>query len=291
VSVETQIGAPTPVAPRRTKRRSPVLAALRTRNGIAGLICVGLVVVAGLLAPWLAPADPLAQVSGADLLSSAQHPLLGTDELGRDVFSRLLFGIREDLLIIVAGVGIGSVVGTALGLFATANAIIDTIVQRLIDLLLAMPGLLIGALLAAFLGPGRGTVIVVIALANIPAFGRLTRTAVQTQMTRDYVVAAQTLGMSRPRLLVRQVLPNSVDAVIVHAALACGHAAFLEGGLSLVGFGINPPTPSLGSLINGSLPYLATQPMYAVGPMAVIMVLVIGFNLIGDAINKGLRSG
>lgn len=290
MSVEAQFDHQTLLVPTR-RRHNLVVAALLSRRGIAGLVCVGLVVAAGLLAPLVAPADPLAQTSGADLLAPSLQHLLGTDEVGRDILSRLLFGIREDLVIIVAGVSLGLVIGTSLGLFATANVIADSLVQRVIDLLLATPGLLLGALLAAFLGPGRTTVIAVMVLVNIPAFGRLTRTAVQSQLTQDYVVAATTLGMSRTRLLVRHVLPNSVDAVIVQTALACGHAAFLEGGLSLVGFGITAPTPSLGSLINGSLSYLSSQPWYAVGPMIVIIALVIGFNLIADAINRGLRDG
>lgn len=272
-------------------RRGMFRTALRSTSGAVGAIIVATVVLLGLLAPLIAPHDPLQQRSGFDLTHPRSGYWLGTDEVGRDVLSRLLYGIREDLVIIAIGVALGSLIGVTLGLMSSLNRLTDGIIQRILDAVFAFPGLMLGALLTAFLGPGPRTVIVVMVVSSVPIFGRLTRTAVVSQLSNDYVAAARTVGVRPPRLLLRHVLPNSIDAVIVQVALACGHAAFLEGGLSLAGFGIPQPTPSLGNILDGALPYLSSQPWYAIGPMIVIFGLVIGSNLLADALNKGLRSG
>jgi len=245
----------------------------------------------GLLATVLAPYDPAAQQAGAQLLGPGKGHLLGTDELGRDILSRLLYGIREDVFIVVVAVPAGTLAGVVLGLLATLHPALDLAAQRLLDVVIAFPGIILGAALAAFLGPGYRTVVVVVAIISMPTAARLIRTAVLTQREREYVTAARVVGVGRAGILFRQILPNALDALVVNFVLSAAAAVFIEGGLSLLGFGIRPPAPSLGSIIDRGLPHLSIQPWYTLAPIAALTALVIGLNLVADAVNRALRHG
>lgn len=264
-----------------------LLRGLRRGDAIAGLIIVGIIFGAGLLAPMLTPYSPYAQVFDAFLAPSGKH-LFGTDELGRDLFTRVLFGIQKDVVVGLVAVPIGAVLGTLLGLVGGTWRWLDLVLQRGFDVALAFTGLVLGVTVSAIIGPGLDAVVVTVTIANIPLFGRLSRSAVQVQRGKDYVTAAKVVGLSPVRVLFSHILPNTLDSLIVQAALSLSMAVFLEGAMSFVGIGVPPPDPSLGSLLRASINFLSQAPTYAVAPMVVLTALVLGFNLIGDGLNKGL---
>lgn len=272
----------------RTKsRRSSLLRGLRSPSAIVGIVIITITVLLGVLAPILTPFSPYQQTSEAFLPPSAEH-LLGTDEYGRDLLSRVLFGIRQDLLVGVVAVPIGVVVGTVLGALSAMSKFADTIIQRTLDVSLAFTGLVMGVTVAAIVGPGMPAVLITVALVNVPLFGRLSRNAIRGLKTREYVVAARIVGAPPLRVLFRHILPNALDPLIVQTALSLSMAVFIEGAMSFVGIGVRPPDASLGALLRTSVTFLDRAPMYAIAPMVVVTAMVLAFNLIGDGLNKGL---
>ncbi|MFF1925000.1 ABC transporter permease [Streptomyces sp. NPDC058221] len=281
---------PSPTAPKaRSRARHPYRRALSTARARTGLVLVGAVVLAGLLAPVLAGHGPTDQ-SGRSLaaLGTPGHPL-GTDDLGRDLLSRLLYGIRADLGIISLAVPIGAALGCLFGLVAAAHPVADTVVQRVFDLLLAFPGLILALAVTAILGPGRFPVVLVIALAEIPAFGRLLRGGILVEREREYVTAARVGGGSGRRVLVRHILPNAADPLVVQIAVSLTVAVFIEGAMSFLGVGVRPPEPTLGAVLSQSMPYLAQAPNFAAGPLITVTALVLGLSLVSEALNREIR--
>lgn len=284
----TSVAASAAVAAPAGAERSRWARALRYPETITGLTIVVVLFALGILAPWIAPHGVDAQSSDSFAGVSTSH-LLGTDEFGRDVFSRVLYGIRQDVLVAGIAVPLGALPGVLLGLLCGVHRILDSIIQRIFDVMLAFTALVLGvAVSATAIGPGLKAIMVTVALVNVPLFGRLTRAAVQAQRGRDYVVAAEVIGAGRARVLRRHILPNALDALIVQAALSLSLAVFIEGAMSFVGIGIRPPTPSLGALLRTSTNYLNQNPWYALGPIIVVTALVLGFNLIADGFNRGL---
>ena len=262
--------------------------ALRYPETVAGLTIVTVLFAAGILAPWIAPYGVDAQSSDSFAGMSSAH-LLGTDEFGRDVFSRVLFGIRQDVVVAGLAVPAGALLGTALGLLCGLHRLLDSVIQRAFDVTLAFTALVMGvAVSATAIGPGLTAIVVTVVLVNVPLFGRLTRSAVRAQRSRDYVVAAEVIGARPGRILLRHILPNALDALIVQAALSLSMAVFIEGAMSFVGIGIRPPSPSLGALLRSSTNFLSQNQWYALGPIVVVTALVLGFNLIADGLNRGL---
>ncbi|NUT91835.1 MAG: ABC transporter permease [Saccharothrix sp.] len=253
---------------------------------VAGLVTTALLLGTGVLAPLLA-GDPLAQGPEALRGPSATH-WLGTDEFGRDLLARVLHGLRQDVLVACVAVPVAALLGTALGLVSGLSPGLDVVVQRGFDVLLAFTALVMGVTVAAIVGPGMTAVVVTVVLVNVPLFGRVARAAVLAQKGRDYVVAAELLGGSGSRVLLRHVLPNSVDGLVVQAALSLSLAVFIEGAMSFVGIGVRPPEPSLGALLRTSINFLDQNPAYALGPMVVVTLLVFGFQLVADGTGKGL---
>ncbi|MEU9074619.1 ABC transporter permease [Kitasatospora sp. NPDC048538] len=272
----------------RPRGRHRHLSALLTWRGLTGLALVGVTGLAGLLAPLLTGLDPNAQSALALAGPSARHPF-GTDDLGRDVLSRVLHGVGTDLTIILTAVPIGAALGCAAALLAATSRWADLAVQRGFDLLLAFPGLILGLAVTAVLGPGRWPVVIVIALVEIPGFGRQLRAGILVQREREYALAARVGGSSRARVLLRHVVPNAVDPLIVQTALALSLGVFIEGALSFLGLGVRPPEPTLGSILSQSVAYLSTDPTFAAAPLAATTALVLGFTLIAEALNRGIR--
>jgi peptide/nickel transport system permease protein len=217
------------------------------------------------------------------------HPL-GTDELGRDLLARVLAGVRVSLLVIVISVPLALVCGGLLGLFASAARWTDTPVQRLFDVVLAFPALIIGLAFAALLGAGLTAVITTTAVSASPVIGRVLRAAVRTQTAQDHVLSSRVMGVPTARLYLRHILPNCFDVILVQTSLACASAVFIEGGLSFLGLGVPPPDASLGSLLSTSLTFLTSSPFYAIGPLVVISALVLCFTLLADALNRNLAA-
>lgn len=276
-------------ARRPSRARSPYLAALGTLRGRLGIALVAVVVLAGLLAPLLTGHGPTDQsADGLRPFGTPGHPL-GTDDLGRDLLSRVLYGIRADLGIIAVAVPLGALAGCVLALLAAAHPVADTVVQRAFDLVLAFPGLILALAVTAILGPGRLPVVLVIALAEIPVFGRLLRGGILIQREREYVVAARVGGTSRTRVLVRHILPNATDPLVVQIAVSLTVAVFIEGAMSFLGVGVRPPEPTLGGVLSQSVPYLAQAPDFAAGPLITVTALVLGLSLIAEALNREIR--
>jgi len=284
----TAVTAPSTVTVPAEAERSRWARALRRPETVAGITLVAVLFLLGVLAPWIAPYGADAQGGDSFAGISPTH-LLGTDEFGRDVFSRVLYGIRQDVLVAGVAVPIGAVVGTVLGLACGLHRFVDAVIQRIFDVMLAFTALVLGVAVAATaVGPGITAIMVTVILVNIPLFGRLTRSALQSQRSRDYVVAAEVIGAGRARVIVRHILPNALDALIVQAALSLSMAVFIEGAMSFVGIGIRPPAPSLGALLRTSVNFLNQNQWYALGPIVVVTALVLGFNLIADGLNRGL---
>jgi peptide/nickel transport system permease protein len=248
------------------------------------------VVLAGLLAPVLAPYSPLQQIPGANLLPPDAAHWLGTDEVNRDVLSRVLYGTRVDLLVLVTAVPLGAVTGSLVGLLSSLSTASDVVAQRVFDILLAFPVLILGIALAAVAGPGLTTVILVIALAEIPIYGRLLRGAALRVREMPYVEAATVVGAGRWWVLRRHVLPNAIEPVGVQVTVSLAVAVFVEGAMSFIGIGIRPPDPSLGSIIADSVTALDANPGLALGPLAVVTALVLGFLLMAQALAAGRRT-
>ncbi len=265
------------------------LAALRRGPGLAGLILLALVVALGLAAPLLAPYAPNEQIPGANLLPpSWEHPL-GTDQVNRDVLSRTLFGIRADLLIVFVAVPIGATLGSLAALGGTLWSTLDVALQRLFDLVLAFPTLILAIGLTAVAGPGATTVIIVIAVVETPIFARMLRSSILRVRALPYVDAAETVGASRARVLRRHVLPNAAEPLGVQLAISLSLAVFVESAMSFLGIGIRPPAPSLGSLISDGIDYADANIGFVLGPLAVVVTLVLALQLLARALGQHRR--
>ncbi len=270
-------------------RHRPVRDALTRGQGLAGVLLVAAIAVLGLAAPLLAPFDPLEQIRGANLLGPSTTHWFGTDEVNRDVFSRALYGIRVDLVIVFASVFVGAVIGTVVGLASSLHPVADAIAQRLFDVILAFPTLILAIALAAVVGPGAPTVGVVIVAAEIPVFGRLVRASVLEIREQPYVESARVIGAGRWWILRTHILPNSLDTLAVQIALSLSIAVFIEGAMSFIGIGVRAPQPSLGAIISGSVQNLDANPMYAFGPLLLVSGLVLGFLLVAQALGRARR--
>ncbi|POM22795.1 Glutathione transport system permease protein GsiD [Actinomadura rubteroloni] len=271
--------------------KAPRRGALTHGRGLAGLVLVGAVVLLGVLAPLVAPYAPQEQIPGANLLGASGAHLFGTDEVNRDVFSRVLYGVRIDLAICLVAVPCGALLGGLAGLLAGQAAPADVLAQRAFDVLLAFPPIILGIAIAAVTGPGVLPVVCVVVGAEVPLFGRLVRTAALEVRELPYVDAAETMGASRTWVLRKHVVPNILDAVIVQLALSASGAVFIDSAMNFIGIGVRPPTPSLGGVLAAAMGQLGANAFYAVGPLLVIVLLVLGFQLIAQALLAARRGG
>lgn len=261
------------------------LSAFRSPRAIIGGSILLVLVVLALLAPALFPQGYDAQTSNSLLPPSLEHPF-GTDELGRDLFARSMYGLRTDLSIVLVAVPLGLVVGTALGMVGAISRTGGTVVQRMLDVIIGFPGIVLGVCIVLVAGPGWGSLVVAIAISSLPTFGRLSRAAMLSQSQREYVTAARTLGVGRGTVVLRHILPNAIDPILVAGAVYVVYAIFIEAGLSIIGLGIQPPQPSLGSLLNNATRFINQSPTFIVGPTLTLFLLALSFSLISDALNR-----
>ncbi|RZT27513.1 peptide/nickel transport system permease protein [Kribbella sp. VKM Ac-2569] len=261
------------------------LAAFRTPRGVIGLTILAVLLLTAVLAPVIFPHGYDQQTADSLRGSSGRH-LLGTDELGRDLLVRTVYGLRTDFSIIVVAVPLSMIAGTALGLVGALSRVAGAVVQRVLDIILGFPGVVLGVCVVLIMGPGWSALVVAIAIGGLPYFGRQARAALLEQMGREYVVAARTLGVGKGAVLWRHILPNAVDPILVGGAIFVVVAVFIEAGLSIIGLGIQPPTPSLGSLLNVGIRFIEQSPMYILGPTAVLILLSMSFSLLADALNE-----
>ncbi|MFD0689952.1 ABC transporter permease [Actinomadura fibrosa] len=251
-----------------------------------GFVLVGLVVAAGLLSLLWAPFDPARVEPGGALLPPLRDGhLLGTDGLGRDVFSQVLVGARATLAVGVAAVLIASVLGVPLGVAAgMAGGWPSELVMRTTDLMLAFPALLLALVLAAAFGASAVTGIVAVGISSVPVFARVSRAATLQVMAQEYVTAARACGRRAPGVAVRHVLPNVAPVLLVQATVAFAIAVTAEAALSYLGLGVQAPTPSWGRMLHENQAYLFTNPELVCWPALAIGLTVLGFNLAGDVL-------
>jgi peptide/nickel transport system permease protein len=267
---------------------------IRNPGAIVGFGLVALFVLTAIFAPLIAPYDPRDQ--DLSLLSdgccpgpSADH-WFGVDQLGRDEFSRVVYGARFSLLIGVVAVSVGVSIGLVLGAFAGFfGGKTDTLIMRLMDIMLSVPGLLMAIGIAAMLGPGLFSIMIAIGVVNVPIFARLLRGSVLGQKGNDFVLAARAIGVPRRTILVSHILPNAISPIIVAGTLALATAIIDAAGLGFLGLGPqDPSTPEWGTMLTDTVRYLQTAPHLAIIPGLAIVISVLGFNLIGDGLREAL---
>ena len=255
----------------------------------AGAVIVAIAVLAAVVGPLIAPFDPANQELALRLSGPTSTHWFGLDELGRDIFARVLVGARISLLVGLVVVGVSSTIGIALGSVAGYfGGAIDEAISRVIDILLAFPGLLLAIALVAVLGPNLTNVVLALSVIGWVGYARLVRGQVLRARELDFVQAAKALGASTPRILARHVIPTTLPAVSVQVTLGMGGAILAEAALSFLGLGVQPPTPSWGTMLNYGRGHLLDAPHLTIFPGLAIAILVLGFNFLGDGLRDAL---
>ena len=266
----------------------------RNPGALMGFGLVGLFVFVALFAPWIAPEDPragdLSRLAGACCPGPSSDFWFGIDQQGRDEFSRIVYGARYSLLIGVVSVSVGLSIGLMLGAIAGyIGGLTDSVIMRLMDIMLAIPGLLLAIGIVAMLGPGIFQIMVAVGVTQIPVFARLLRGSILALRENDFVLAARSVGVPRRTILSAHILPNAISPVIVQATLALATAIIDVAGLGFLGLGPqDPSTPEWGTMLTDTTRYLQTAPHLAVIPGIAIVISVLGFNLIGDGLREAL---
>jgi ABC-type dipeptide/oligopeptide/nickel transport system permease subunit len=261
----------------------------RNRGAVAGLIVLLVFLAMALAAPLLAPYSPEAMQLDATLLPPSPTHLLGTDHLGRDILSRLIYGARYSLLIGFAAVSAGLLVGVPLGAISGYyGGWLDLVIQRVVEILLSFPGFLLALSLVAVLGVGIENVVIAVALGVMPAFVRLVRATTLSIRGRDYVAAAQVAGAGHLTIIGRHVLPNTVPSLVIQATLGLGATLLTAAGLGFLGLGVQQPTPEWGAMLGEGRAYIFSNPNLATFPGLAIFLTVLGFNLMGDGLRDAL---
>ena len=287
VATETAIALPSAGAPAPPKRRL-VQNLLHDRTAVIGLVLVGSLTLAAILAPLLAPHDPDAVDVARKFLSPGEFPL-GTDHLGRDVLSRLLYGARLSIGSTFAAVVVISIIGVGIGLLTGwFGGVVDTVFGRFVDIFLAFPTFLLALAVTALLGPGLNNVMLAISLAWWPTYARIVRSAVLSERSKTYIESARAVGTPSLRIIRRHLLPNVLGPIIVLTTLDLGSVMLGISGLSFLGLGVKPPAAEWGSMLSEGRTYLSRAPNMMFFPGAAIFLMVLGFNLLGDGLRDVL---
>ena len=281
------------IADKADELESPARRALRRlfkrKGAVIGLVVVATFILLALFAPFVAPYDPIATSwSLVRKAPSAQH-WFGTDDLGRDVLSRVMYGARASLMAGAISVGIALSIGVPLGLLSGyRGGFIDALISRITDAMLACPFLILAIALAAFLGPSLSDAMIAIGISATPIFIRLTRGQVMVVKVEDYVEAARAMGNPRWRIALFHILPNIMPPLLVQAMLSIATAIIAEAALSFLGLGQQPPAPSWGSMLNAAQRFLTNAPWMAIWPGLAIFLVVLSLNLVGDGLRDAL---
>jgi peptide/nickel transport system permease protein len=290
--VEKVTPTATPVAddiPVSTSRRLSVRRALQHKSLLVGLIISVVIVALSLLAPLITSADPNTQVPSAVFAHPSGAHLMGADSFGRDLFARVLYGGRTTILASIEVVLLGGIVGTLLGLIAGYfGGVVNFVIMRIVDLLLAFPGILLALAVAAILGPGLSNGVVAVAAILAPVYARVVQGAVVEVRHLPYVDAAVTLGSGSTRVIRRHILPNVLSGVIVLTTSWLGIAALWIAALGFIGLGVQPPTPEWGAILNDGQNYITVAWWITLFPGAFLALFVVGVNLIGDGLRDEL---
>ncbi len=262
---------------------------LRRKGAMLGLAIIAIFVAIALLAPLISPYDPEQQTWSAVRKAPSALHWFGTDDVGRDVLARVIYGARASLLAGVISVAIAILVGLPIGLISGyLGGFIDALFSRITDAMLACPFLILAIALAAFLGPSLGNAMIAIGITTTPIFVRLTRAQVMAVKVEDYVEAARCVGNPHWRIALIHILPNILPALLVQATLSIAAAIIAEATLSFLGLGQQPPAPSWGSMLNAAQRFLVNAPWMAVWPGLAIFLTVLSFNLLGDGLRDAL---
>jgi len=262
---------------------------LKRKGAVAGLIVIAIFILLAVFAPLIAPHDPLA--TSWTLVRKPPSALhwFGTDDLGRDVLARVIYGTRASLLAGAISVAIALAVGVPLGLLSGyRGGFLDALISRMTDAMLACPSLILAIAFAAFLGPSLGNAMIAIGITATPIFVRLTRAQTMNVKVEDYVEAARAIGNPRWRIALFHILPNILPALLVQATLSIATAIIAEAALSFLGLGQQPPAPSWGSMLNAAQRFLTNAPWMAIWPGLAIFLVVLSFNLVGDGLRDAL---
>lgn len=294
-SAALPMAAPGPTGDRQEPRAAggPWSRALRNlranRSALTGGVVLALTAMSAILAPVMAPYDPLKIASAKALQPPSAPQLFGSDYLGRDVFSRVLYGGRLSLRVGVISVGIALTCGLALGLLAGfGGGWRDTLIMRAMDVLLAFPGILLALGVIAVLGPGLSNVMVAVGISHVPQYTRVVRSSVLSTTNDPYVDAARAIGCGDRRLILVHLLPNALTPVIAVATLGVATAVLVAAGLSFLGLGVQPPTPEWGAMVSSGREYLRSGWWISTFPGLMIVVTVLSINLLGDGLREAL---
>jgi len=256
---------------------------------VFGMVVILVFIIVALFAPLLAPYDPYMPDLKDRLSQPSLKHLLGTDSLGRDTLSRIIHGTRTSLMIGLTVVSIAAIVGTSLGMVAGyLGGWPYTIIMRLVDVVMTFPMILLALVIAAMLGEGIRNVIIALTVGLVPVYARLMCGLVLTLKENEYIMAEKAMGASNQRIMIRHLLPNALPALIVVVTMMLGTTVLAEAGLSFLGIGIEPPTPTWGSMVNDGREYLLTHPILSFAPGFAIMLLVFAFNMAGDGLRDAL---
>jgi peptide/nickel transport system permease protein len=257
----------------------------------AGTAILLLLTAAALFAPVVAPYDPLGQNLDQDLIPRSSEHWLGTDKLGRDILSRIIYGGRISLLVgsttVALSLAIGIVIGSLSGYF---GGWIDQMLMRLVDILMAFPGILLAIAFTAVLGPGLDHVILALCLIGWTGYARLVRGEILSLRERDFIQAARSLGCRPKRIILRHLLPNLLPPLLIQSTFGLAAAIVAEGSLSFLGLGVEPPTPSWGAMLNDGRQFLLVAPHLTTYPGLALMITVLALNLVGDALQERLQT-
>jgi len=258
------------------------------------MIIIGIVILVAIFAPFLASQHPnengIYKVfpSNNKQPPSLDHPM-GTDDLGRDLMSLIIYGARISIVIGVFAVGFAILIGSSLGAIAGhVGGTVDSIIMRIMDIMLAFPSILLALVIVAVIGPGLMNAMIAVGIVSIPTYARITRSAVIKETTSEYVLASKSIGESSSRILTRQILPNALSPIIVAASLGIATAILDAAGLGFLGLGAQPPTPEWGLMLSRNKSHIFTSPWMVIFPGVAIMFLVLGFNLLGDGLRDAL---
>lgn len=266
-----------------------LLRIMKSKTSFIGLCIIMVLIITALLAPLIATHSPTDQSIIDRYQAPSSEHYLGTDELGRDIFSRIVYGTRISIQIGIIAVGISMIIGVLLGAIAGYfGKWIDQVIMRLIDILMAFPSILLAIALVAVLGPSLRNAMIAVGIVGVPQFARIVRAAVLSVKETEYIEAAKAIGAKHGRIIVQHVLPNCVAPIIVQATLGIGTAILDAAGLSFLGLGAQPPTPEWGAMLSDGRSALQTAPWVIAFPGVAIFFVVLGFNLFGDGLRDAL---
>jgi peptide/nickel transport system permease protein len=275
--------------PRQSAFRHVARVFWHRKLALLGLVVILVALMSAAFAPWLAPHDPYRLDPKQALLAPSSQHLMGTDSVGRDTFSRVIYGTRASIIVALVSVGISMTAGMLLGLIAGyLGGWVNVVIMRFVDTLMSIPGVILALTIATLLGGGLKAVITAIAIGMMSMYARMMWGQVMTAKQSDYVLAERAQGASQLRIMFRHILPNCFPILIVTVTIQLGGAILMEAGLSFLGVGIRPPTAAWGSMIQDGYKYLTTHPVLSIGPGVAIMLLVFAFNMVGDGLRDAL---